>query len=609
MLSQQLQGIPQQPQQPQQSQLSYAQSQPPMQQLQSQPQMFNSIPSEQLKEFIRTNPEAIAQIQRRHANNQPAILAELQQMARAAQNLKSLPQQPRAPPVNGMTQNQGQLPQGYLQQQQPPPQLQLSQPQHHQQSMQIRPSPQPQHQRVNSSDFQGFQNMQGMQNQPSGMGTIDPKQMEAVSPFALTHESFTNALQLQAMKAAQQRGGLVTPQSNGNNLPMISPQPLQPMQMANGQGLSMPQSTPQPQNQQLRQSSQHNIPMQLQQQPQLGGQMNPPTQRTMSQPQVQQTSGPSTMQGQNTPQPQGQSSRASDVQVMIQGWGDNQLLKSTLAVVSKVQSQAQQPSAVNDVTKFHLLQIIAEWKRRGKQPPNDALQTAGIALGNPQTFNRLANSDWATLADYAKTRADAMQSALPQRQAQQNQGPSQPNSRPQGVTGNGSGAQGNSIDVVTPTPLLGNLTPQIPQGSATLGSAFQTPQSQISAQHPMAPINDAQQQSRQPNQAQWLQQQQQQRQQQANQQQQQAQQQIQPSVPGPSSAKPWLNMDFRTEPIPLREDQFWVYLGQLHLKREEPLSPPQIDGKAVNLYLMFTLVHRNGGGAKVCASSPSSPKV
>ena len=44
----------------------------------------------------------------------------------------------------------------------------------------------------------------------------------------------------------------------------------------------------------------------------------------------------------------------------------------------------------------------------------------------------------------------------------------------------------------------------------------------------------------------------------------------------------------------MKEDQFWGFLTS-----KEDFSPPIIDGKPVNLFMLFNMVHRNGGAAKV----------
>ena len=116
------------------------------------------------------------------------------------------------------------------------------------------------------------------------------------------------------MKAAQQRGGLVTPQMQAGNLPIVSPQ----AQMNMSQGQNVGQMTPSLDNQQI-------------QLPQNNGPAGAMPQRSMSQSQGQAQSS------------QGHANSGADVQNMIQGWGDNQLLKSTMAVVGKIH-QAAQPS-------------------------------------------------------------------------------------------------------------------------------------------------------------------------------------------------------------------------------------------------------------------------
>lgn len=125
------------------------------------------------------------------------------------------------------------------------------------------------------------------------------------------------------MKAAQQRGGLVTPQMQANNLPMMSPQAQ--MNMNQSQPMNFGQLTPNLDNQQLHLAQQNNL--------QAGNNMNASQpQRSMSQ-----------SQGQASNSNINYTNSGTDVQNMIQGWGDNQLLKSTMAVVGKIH-QAAQPS-------------------------------------------------------------------------------------------------------------------------------------------------------------------------------------------------------------------------------------------------------------------------
>lgn len=136
----------------------------------------------------------------------------------------------------------------------------------------------------------------------------------------------------------------MTPQMQANNLPMVSPQAQMPV-AAPQQQLSLGQITPQSQNQQL-QMPQQNVMHQA------GSMIPPPQQRSVSQSQgLPQMAMPS----------QGSSwaNSGADVQTMIQGWGDNQLLKSTMAVVGKIHQSAQ-PSVSSISSKASAL-IAGLW--------------------------------------------------------------------------------------------------------------------------------------------------------------------------------------------------------------------------------------------------------
>lgn len=136
------------------------------------------------------------------------------------------------------------------------------------------------------------------------------------------------------MKAAQSRGGLVTPQMSANNLPIVSPQAT--LLSSGPQQLSLGGMTPQMQNQQLQMMPQ---PPSMQQ----NGQMQPPPPvRTASQSQMSQ------MQG-GPPGPS-KATAATDVQGMMQAWGDSQLSKSTNALVAKIQNYVLQNPASSSVS-------------------------------------------------------------------------------------------------------------------------------------------------------------------------------------------------------------------------------------------------------------------
>jgi hypothetical protein len=266
-----------------------------------------------------------------------------------------------------------------------------------------------------------------------------------------------------------------------------------------------------------------------------------------------------------------------------------------------------------------------------------------IRLGAPNMLQSLAGADWMQLVKFAKGRLDTMQEQRTNQQAQMpNQQAVRPPMPPSQNSNSGPGSQSNPIEIGTPVL---QTTPQLPN-QTSLPNAFQTPQ-QIGLQPPaqinengqqrpgqsQAPVRPGAQpqQGQQPSQSQlnvqrWQQQQmlqqqqnQQQQQQQLLQQQQQQQQQNlaqqqsnvtqkQQNTAGPAKPKPWLGMDFRSEPIPIEESRFWQQVLDIYYKSRpgsdnNTLSPPRIEGKPVNLFVLFTLVHRNGGSAKI-ANSP-----
>lgn len=88
----------------------------------------------------------------------------------------------------------------------------------------------------------------------------------------------------------------------------------------------------------------------------------------------------------------------------------------------------------------------------------------------------------------------------------------------------------------------------------------------------------------------------------------QSQAQINPSpmsaTTGPGSnsangarAKIWAGTDFSKEVFGMNEGSFMTYLKQV--LKQPSLVPPVVQGKPVDLYALFNLVHRNGGSAKV----------
>ena len=182
MLSRSLSSLPQQNQQAQQQQQpshpqqQYQQMQQPQQQQNLQAQQSNTLPNgpvlsaggAQLRDFVKAHPEVLNAITGRHGGNQQAIIAELTQMASAAQNTAMSQQGQGLRPLQYNV-DPSQLPQNFMQQPQQQPQLMRG------------PSPQGQHQRLPSTDQLQFQAMQGMQNKGNNGNQMDYGQLDAVS--------------------------------------------------------------------------------------------------------------------------------------------------------------------------------------------------------------------------------------------------------------------------------------------------------------------------------------------------------------------------------------------------------------------------------------------
>ena len=62
------------------------------------------------------------------------------------------------------------------------------------------------------------------------------------------------------------------------------------------------------------------------------------------------------------------------------------------------------------------------------------------------------------------------------------------------------------------------------------------------------------------------------------------------------ATKPWLALDFSRAIFPADEKAFYEHLNRAN---KGGLVPPVIEGKVVNLYSLFNLVHKNGGSARV----------
>lgn len=279
--------------------------------------------------------------------------------------------------------------------------------------------------------------------------------------------------------------------------------------------------------------------------------------------------------------------------------------------------------------------------------------TPRTRLGNQAAVQQLLKADWQVLSNFAQAR---VQNAAKTASAGGSSGQSVPQSGPApGQAGsarpgaqNGVGTSStNPIDMVTPqlggsTPMMPNVqhppfTPNMQMQNLPGGSGDDSQQQQQQQQ-----INALRQQQRHPSfgqqgqpgltQAQLTQLAQMQlAQQQAgtggsggttgqnNNQQQNAQgsfptpqQQArqlaqQPQAPqgvaqqqgtgGPPQKKPWSNMDFRDEAISMSEEAFWETVKKL--LKNPGLAPPVIDGKVISVFTLFSLVHKNGGSAKV----------
>ena len=384
------------------------------------------------------------------------------------------------------------------------------------------------------------------------------------------------------MKAAQQRGGYTTPQTSGpSNLPLMSPQPPlfqhQNQQTAfTGAMGSNPLSTPN-----------------LQQAPDnTQSSMSGPSGRPQQSAQPSQSStGPSP--GQNR-QPRSLS-KAAEVEKMLQSWSETQLGLFTSSVIQKLGSQVCRQYSL---CKFLLIPFDSHRASRSSTssnslpsgndevlphlPRHSKLQskrklgvcrasaelTLPCSFGNQNFIQQLNDVHWATLSTFAKQGEGGL--SRTQDAMSQQMGQMEPIRQM-------SGSQGNPIEIGTPS-LNGpsQYFNQTITGSQPLRSPLQMDGQNAGGSNQKAPSTNTWPQTSQGSQA-------------------------APSVnnfPQPKP-RPWSNMDFRNEIIPMKESNFWNLLGNQHLKRAEAMAPPLVEGRAVNLYQLFILVHRNGGGAKV----------
>lgn len=188
--------------------------------------------------------------------------------------------------------------------------------------------------------------------------------------------------------------------------------------------------------------------------------------------------------------------------------------------------------------------------------------------------------------DYPALQSMVFQQGIKQQQQQQQQRQMQQMQAPN--QGMGQGSQANPVDMTTPSlPVMNSNIPQFAQQPAGTNIA-QPPlhQRQPSSSGPGSGQTNPQQQ--------W---QQQQQQQQGQQQQGQNGQNILQIQQSTNRTKPWAGQDFSKEPFPVSEDKFLLHLAQM--LGTPSLQPPMVQGKVVDLYALFNLVHRNGGSVKV----------
>lgn len=198
------------------------------------------------------------------------------------------------------------------------------------------------------------------------------------------------------------------------------------------------------------------------------------------------------------------------------------------------------------------------------------------------------NAEWQTISDGARKRSEQLATArLSQAQVTMQQ------QQPQAMTTPAftSGSSNNPIDIVTPSQQT-NVALPVP-GSASSMSSNQS--GALAAQLQQLQHQQAKLQTPQGQQAEW------QRSasisSQSSQMANQPPTMVKPAFP-PGQPRPWNHMDFKAEIIPFNEDAFYRILAQMRGRDDRP-NLPMIEGKSVNLWLLFSIVHKNGGGVKV----------
>ncbi|WVW81817.1 hypothetical protein I302_103814 [Kwoniella bestiolae CBS 10118] len=610
------QQLPMRPQQPQQ------QPQPNQQAMQAQQLGNVSSINPQITELFRNRPDLAQAVMKKHGGNMQLAMEDLQrtitmmtntqqqrareaqaqvqqqqqqvqqQQAQQQQQQQVQQQQPIGVGINGQLGvgmgYPSQMPNQQQPNQQQPPQRPPSQQQMHQpQPQQHLPQPQPQQPRIVSDNGQ-FNMGQGQQGNQYA-NTLS--QLEA----------------LQQMKERQQRSGLKTPQMQQPNLPMASPQ--QPMPNVNpsvgqaGLGVNMNQPY-QMLQQNLSQSQVPQIQGQGQAQrptPQMAQQqLGPPPQRPQAQPHQQSQIAPT----QSTPQmqtptlasgsmaPPTTTSSGSNNRMQyfeqIPSWPNDKLINAASLIAKKLYDSLQSGNsgANEQLSKFHLLLLVAEIKKRGLVIPQDALSVATAFMSAPNATQALMNMDPNMLLQVANSNISRLMGNQSQGQGQQQPllQQQQPQQQPQISTQPQharqrsyqgqppqQGSQNNPIELITPTMNQMTLPPQFSTPvQQNTGPQQQQQQPQQFVPPPQAPGQQQQQ---------WL----------PNPASQPQQQQSQNTAPPPPS------VGFESMNLP--EENFWHTLKQLHPNIN--VQNPIIEGKPLNLHKLFQIVLKNGGSAKI----------
>lgn len=220
------------------------------------------------------------------------------------------------------------------------------------------------------------------------------------------------------------------------------------------------------------------------------------------------------------------------------------------------------------------------------------------------------NLDANTLYGISERHMKAIPITRPPMQQQQSNQPQRHNATAQ-TQQQQSGSAANPIEIGGSTPavsvasLAPGQTPQMGYGQLP-GQGGPPAQGQAAVRQPSFGTGTQQQPT-----AQMMQQLQQQTQQQQQQQQQrppmpgqstsqgQVQTQAGQNRPGEPNRQEFESLDFSTFDLPFpNEETLWLTLTKM--QPNEKMTRPVINGQPVDLYKLFSMVHRTGGSSKVC---------